>query len=80
MYSLDSEAVQPYNPTTSVNVAPDSFNVSLARTVLADLQILGAEPGSLREAGEHPRPDLLRLMKGEHHIRPSDACERLVRA
>jgi hypothetical protein len=29
MYSLDSEAVQPYNPTTSLNVAPDGFNVSL---------------------------------------------------
>src|SRR5262245_11857674 len=34
-------------------------------------QIAGPDAGMLRDPGKHPRSDLLRVMEGEHEVRPA---------
>jgi hypothetical protein len=43
-------------------------------------QILGLQAGPFGNAGQHPRPDLVGIMKREHVIRPVSAYQGLVRA
>ena len=44
------------------------------------LQIFGFEPRVLGHASQHPRANLILIMKGEDHIRPTGTGEDLVRA
>ena len=46
----------------------------------AVLQILGAQARPLGDPGQHPRPDLLVIMKAKHEVCPPVAGERAVGA
>lgn len=43
------------------------------------LEILSLESRSFRNSGEHPRTNFIRIVEREHEVRPTIACEGLVR-